>query len=153
MQEFPPFRLDPVNQCLWRRRGTADDERILLPPKAFAVLHYLVAHAGRLVTPEELLEAVWPETYVQPEVLRNHIFDIPRALGDSPQAPRFVETLPSTMHRRGASTQGLTTAHASSTYVGTRAACRHRGGCARPRATPGPRSHGLPVCGRGGHHD
>jgi DNA-binding response OmpR family regulator len=73
MQEFPPFRLDPVNQCLWRRRAPGDDERILLPPKAFAVLHYLVAHAGRLVTQEELLEAVWPETYVQPEVLRNHI--------------------------------------------------------------------------------
>jgi DNA-binding winged helix-turn-helix (wHTH) protein len=97
MQEFPPFRLDPMNQCLWRRRTTVADERILLPPKAFAVLHYLVAHAGRLVTQEELLEAVWPETYVQPEVLRNHIFDIRRALGDSPQAPRFVETLP----RRG----------------------------------------------------
>ncbi len=97
MQEFPPFRLDPVNQCLWHCCATAAAERILLPPKAFAVLHYLVAHAGRLVTQEELLEAVWPETYVQPEVLRNHIFDIRRALGDSPQAPRFVETLP----RRG----------------------------------------------------
>ena len=64
MQEFPPFRLDPVNQCLWRRRAPGADERILLPPKAFAVLHYLVAHAGRLVTPDELLEVVWPETYV-----------------------------------------------------------------------------------------
>jgi len=97
MQEFPPFRLDPLNQCLWCRRAPAADERIPLPPKAFAVLHYLVVHAGRLVTQEELLEAVWPETYVQPEVLRNHIFDIRRALGDSPQAPQFVETLP----RRG----------------------------------------------------
>jgi DNA-binding winged helix-turn-helix (wHTH) protein len=70
MQEFPPFRLDPVNQCLWRHRETAPAEGILLPPTAFAVLRYLVAHAGRLVTQEELLEAVWPETYVQPEVLR-----------------------------------------------------------------------------------
>jgi predicted ATPase/DNA-binding winged helix-turn-helix (wHTH) protein len=97
MQEFPPFRLDPVNQCLWRDRETAAPERILLPPRAFAVLRYLVAHAGRLVTQEELLEAVWPETYVQPEVLRNHIFTIRRALGDSPMQPRFLETLP----RRG----------------------------------------------------
>ena len=93
MQEFPPFRLDPVNQCLWRDRETVVPERILLPPKAFAVLCYLVAHAGRLVTQEELLEAVWPETYVQPEVLRNHIFTIRRALGDSPAQPRFLETL------------------------------------------------------------
>ena len=97
MQEFPPFRLDPVNQCLWQHRETADDERILLPPKAFAVLYYLVAHAGRLVTQEELLEAVWPETYVQPEVLRKHIFTIRQALGDSPTQPQFLETLP----RRG----------------------------------------------------
>jgi predicted ATPase/DNA-binding winged helix-turn-helix (wHTH) protein len=97
MQEFPPFRLDPVNQCLWRHREMAAAERILLPPKAFAVLRYLVAHAGRLVTQEELLEAVWPETYVQPEVLRHHIFTIRRALGDSPTQPRFLETLP----RRG----------------------------------------------------
>ena len=77
MQEFPPFRLDPVNQCLWRHRETADDERMLLPPKAFAVLSYLVAHAGRLVTQEELLEAVWPETYVHR--IGKFIFPIPEA--------------------------------------------------------------------------
>jgi hypothetical protein len=29
MQEFPPFRLDPINQCLWRHRETAAPERIL----------------------------------------------------------------------------------------------------------------------------
>jgi hypothetical protein len=38
MKEFPPFRLDPGNRCLWRRTETADDERIRLTPKAFAVL-------------------------------------------------------------------------------------------------------------------
>ena len=42
-QEFPPFRLDPVYQCLWGRRETAQDERLLLTPQAFAVLRYLVA--------------------------------------------------------------------------------------------------------------
>src|SRR5262245_29640916 len=93
MQEFPPFRLDTVNQCLWRCREAAGDERILLPPKAFAVLWYLMAHAGQLVTQEELLETVWPETYVQPEVLRNHIFTIHRALGASPTQPQFLQTL------------------------------------------------------------
>ena len=34
MQEFPPYRLDPVNQCLWRRRETAHDERLQLTPIA-----------------------------------------------------------------------------------------------------------------------
>jgi len=97
MPDFPPFRLDPSNQCLWRLQATARDERILLPPKAFAVLRYLVEHAGRLVTQEELLEAVWPETYIKPEVLKSRIFEIRSALGDRPKTPRFIETLP----RRG----------------------------------------------------
>jgi DNA-binding winged helix-turn-helix (wHTH) protein len=54
---FPPFYLDPANGQLWR--GTA-----LLPlrPKPFAILQYLVAHPGQLVTKEALLQAVWPET-------------------------------------------------------------------------------------------
>ena len=93
MPDFPPFRLDPVNQCLWRRRETAPDERLLLTPKAFAVLRYLVEHAGQLVTQEDLLAAVWPETYIKPEVLKNRIFEIRSALGDRPRTPRFIETL------------------------------------------------------------
>jgi DNA-binding winged helix-turn-helix (wHTH) protein len=97
MHEFLPFRLDPVNQCLWRQYETAPDERIALTLKAFAVLHYLVEHAGRLVPQEELLEAVWPETYIKPEVLKSRIFELRRALEDRPRAPRFIETLP----RRG----------------------------------------------------
>jgi predicted ATPase/DNA-binding winged helix-turn-helix (wHTH) protein len=92
MKEFPPFRLDPGNQCLWRRTEVGDDKRIRLTPKAFAVLHYLVEHAGRLVTHDELLDAVWPETYVQAEVLKSHIFDVRRALGDRAKQPRFIET-------------------------------------------------------------
>jgi DNA-binding winged helix-turn-helix (wHTH) protein/tetratricopeptide (TPR) repeat protein len=97
MREFSPFRLDTVNECLWRRGNAQDDERILLTPKAFAVLGYLVEHAGRLVTQHELLSAVWPETYVQPEVLKYQIADIRSKLGDSAKNPLFIETLP----RRG----------------------------------------------------
>ena len=97
MQDFPPFRLDTVNQCLWRLRETAQAERLLLTPKAFTVLRYLVEHAGRLVTQEELLEVAWPETHVQPEVLKSRIFEVRSVLGDRPKTPRFIETLP----RRG----------------------------------------------------
>jgi len=92
-KEFPPFRLDPVNQCLWRCQDAGDDERIPLTPKAFAVLGYLVEHAGRLVAQDELLEAVWPDTFVQPEVLKYQIADIRNALGDHPKNPSFIETL------------------------------------------------------------
>ncbi len=97
MKEFSPFRLDTANQCLWRRGDAPDDERVLLTPKAFAVLRHLVAHAGRLVTQEELLEAVWPDTFVQPEVLKYQIADIRSTLGDRARNSLFIETLP----RRG----------------------------------------------------
>ena len=97
MKEFPPFHLDPVNQCLWRRRDGAADERILLSPKAYAVLLLLVDHAGRLVTQEEILDAVWKGVHVQPQVVKSHILEIRAALGDSAQHPHFIETL----HRRG----------------------------------------------------
>src|SRR5262249_2830003 len=93
MPDFPPFRLDTVNQCLWRRRAAAPAARLLLTPKAFAVLRYLVEHAGQLVTQEALLAAVWPDTYIKPEVLKNRIFEIRSALGDRPKTPRFIETL------------------------------------------------------------
>jgi DNA-binding winged helix-turn-helix (wHTH) protein len=86
---FAPFRLDQVNQCVWR-----DGERIELAPKTFAVLTYLVDHPGRLVTQSELLEAIWPETYVQPEVLRTYILELRKALGDQAKEPRFIRTFP-----------------------------------------------------------
>ncbi len=97
MKEFPPFRLDDVNQCLWRRGETGPDERLQLTPKAFAVLSYLVEHAGRLVTQDELLDAIWPDTFIQPEVLKYQIADIRGVLEDDAKKPRFIET----MHRRG----------------------------------------------------
>jgi DNA-binding winged helix-turn-helix (wHTH) protein/tetratricopeptide (TPR) repeat protein len=89
MKSFEGFRLDSLNQCLWR-----GDARVPLMPKPFAVLEYLVEHAGRLVTQDELLTAIWPDTFVQPEVLRRYILEIRRALGDAAERPRFIETRP-----------------------------------------------------------
>jgi len=65
------------------------EKRVRIPPKAFDVLRYLVENPGRLVTQDELLEAVWPETYVNPEILRKYILDIRRILGDRPDKPVF----------------------------------------------------------------
>jgi TolB-like protein/tetratricopeptide (TPR) repeat protein len=92
MKVFDSFQLDPLDQSLWR-----GGKRVPLAPKAFAVLTYLVDRAGRLVTQTEMLEALWPETFVQPEVLKSQILDIRTALGDRPKEPRFIETVP----RRG----------------------------------------------------
>ena len=94
MKVFGSFRLDSANQCLWR-----GDARITLTPKVFAVLCYLVEHPERLVTQEELLEAIWPETYVQPEILRKYILELRKVLGDDHKSPRFIETLPKRGYR------------------------------------------------------
>ena len=80
MKEFAPFRLDTVNQCLWRLGEGGREERILLTPKAFGVLKYLVENAGRLVSHEELLEAVWPGTVVEPQAVKKHILEVRCAL-------------------------------------------------------------------------
>jgi DNA-binding winged helix-turn-helix (wHTH) protein/tetratricopeptide (TPR) repeat protein len=89
MRRFQSFRLDTSNQCLWNGEHRAD-----LTPKAFDVLRYLAEHAGRLVTPDELLEALWPDTYVNPEGLRRYIQEIRKVLGDRPDTPSFIQTLP-----------------------------------------------------------
>jgi len=89
MRRFQSFRLDTANQCLWHGEARTD-----LTPKAFGVLRYLVEHAGRLVSQDELLEALWPETYVNPEVIRKYIKEIRRVLGDHADKPVFIETLP-----------------------------------------------------------
>jgi DNA-binding winged helix-turn-helix (wHTH) protein len=89
---FADFRLDLVNACLWR--GT---QPITLTPKAFDVLHYLVTHPDRLVTKDELLDAVWPETAVSDAVVRVAIGALRKILGDTAQTPRFIATVP----RRG----------------------------------------------------
>jgi DNA-binding winged helix-turn-helix (wHTH) protein len=86
---FEPFRLDMVNLCLWRAQ-----ERMPLTPRAFDILRYLVEHADRLVTHDELLEALWPATYVNPEGIRKYILEIRKALGDRPKQPMFIATLP-----------------------------------------------------------
>src|ERR1700733_10922516 len=98
MVEFHLFRLDTENQCLWQRQNAKEAReeilRISLTPKTFAVLKYLVEHAGRLVSQSELLDTLWPNTFVQPEALKNHILDIRVALGDDARNPKFIATLP-----------------------------------------------------------
>ena len=94
MKTFQSFRLDPTNHCLWN-----GEARVRIPPKAFDVLRYLVENPERLVTQDELLEALWPDTYVNPEVLRKYILDVRKILGDRSDRPEFIETLPKRGYR------------------------------------------------------
>ena len=89
---FDPFSLDQANECLWR-----GPQAIKLRPKAFAVLNLLLGRPGQLVTKEEILDAVWPETFVGEAVLKVAIRQLRAALDDDSKSPRFIETA----HRRG----------------------------------------------------
>lgn len=88
MKFFQSFRLDAANHSLWR-----DSERVQITPKGFDVLRYMVERAGYLVTQDELLGAIWPETYVNPEVLRKYVLEIRKVLGDRLDNPIFIETV------------------------------------------------------------
>ena len=89
---FEPFSLDRANECLWRGAQV-----IKLRPKAYAVLNELIERSGQLVTKEELLAAVWPETFVTDAVLKVTVRQLRDALEDDPKTPAFIETA----HRRG----------------------------------------------------
>lgn len=89
---FGEYRLDPVSGHLYQGQSP-----VPLTPKAFALLHYLAARSGRLVSKQELLDAVWPGVFVGDAVLKTAVRDLRRALVDDPHTPRYIETA----HRRG----------------------------------------------------
>lgn len=84
---FPPFRIPANIDLLYR-----DDEVVALERRAVRVLRYLAAHSDRVVTKEELLEAVWPDTFTTDGVLKRAISQARRALGDAADEARFIQT-------------------------------------------------------------
>jgi DNA-binding winged helix-turn-helix (wHTH) protein len=94
MKSFRSFRLDTSNHCLWQ-----GNERVAIPPKTYDLLRFLVENSERLISREELLKAVWPDTFVNPEILRKYIQDLRKILGDRPDHPIFIETVPKRGYR------------------------------------------------------
>jgi DNA-binding winged helix-turn-helix (wHTH) protein len=84
--QFESFTLDVERLCLHGPSGQADLRR-----KSFDALRYLVEHASRVVTKEELIKAVWPNVTVSDESLTQCISEIRRAIGDG--GLRIVKTV------------------------------------------------------------
>src|SRR6266851_6708791 len=84
------FTLDVSQGCL--RRGGIE---IALRPKSFALLEYLITHAGRLVTKDELLSKIWPDVIVTEDSLTRCISEVRAALEDAGQ------TMIKTVSKRG----------------------------------------------------
>jgi DNA-binding winged helix-turn-helix (wHTH) protein len=67
VSEFPPFRLDRANQCVWQATPDGGHSRLNLRPRAYDMLQYLVDNAGRLVTHDEFLDALWQKVTCNPK--------------------------------------------------------------------------------------
>ena len=89
---FGPFRLDLVNRLLAR-----DGEEVALPPRAMGVLWLLVTRAGDVVSKQQLLDEVWKDAFVSDTSLAEAVSLLRQVLGDDPQQPVYIQTLP----RRG----------------------------------------------------
>ncbi len=87
---FGSFTLDLIRGCLLH-----EGREVKLRPKSFELLRYLVERGGRLVGRAELMQAIWPDTFVSEESLAQCLMEVRRALQDDSQ--RFVKTVP----RRG----------------------------------------------------
>ena len=85
---FGPFHLDDTQGRLWQ-----GDPPIALRPQSLALLRYLVAHPGRLVSKAEVRQHVWAGTHVSDTVLRVSVHEIRQALGDVAAAPRYLATV------------------------------------------------------------
>lgn len=86
--EFGPFRLDAEARVL-----TRDGEPVPLTPKAVETLLVLVERNGRVVSREELMREVWPDTFVEDNNLSVNVSALRRALGSTPEGKPYIETL------------------------------------------------------------
>jgi DNA-binding winged helix-turn-helix (wHTH) protein len=85
--EFGPFRID-VALCRLLRDGAL----IALPPKAFDLLLLLVRNPNRVISKAELLETLWPGTFVEEGNLTQHVFTLRKALGTQPNGEQYIQT-------------------------------------------------------------
>jgi len=91
--DFGPFRID-ASQHLLLRDGT----EVPLTPKAFDTLLLLVRNNGQIVEKDELLQAVWPQVFVEDATLAQNIFTIRKALGGT-EADQYIQTIPKRGYR------------------------------------------------------
>ena len=86
--QFGMFRLEPAERRLQR-----NGETISLTPKAFDTLVFLVERAGHLVEKEELMKALWPDSFVEDANLAQQVFTLRKVLGETDEGGQFIETV------------------------------------------------------------
>ncbi len=102
LYEFGPFRVDAGKEILLRA-----GEPVPLTPKTFQILLVLVRHSKEVVTKDDLMQTVWPDTFVEEANLSRNIFMLRKALGDSPQDHQYILTVPGRGYRLAESVRSL----------------------------------------------
>ena len=94
MIEFGAFRYDSESRVLSR-----DNEEMSLSPRVLAVLESLLKRPGKIVAKEAVLESAWDGAFVGEDSLTQAISQLRSALGDDPQRPRYIQTIPKRWYR------------------------------------------------------
>ncbi len=94
LYRFDAFQLDAADRRLWR-----ENEPISLTPKQFDLLFYFVENAGRVAKKDELLEAVWADTYIAESTLARNVSWLRKTLGEYAGGESFIETVPKIGYR------------------------------------------------------
>jgi TolB-like protein/DNA-binding winged helix-turn-helix (wHTH) protein len=94
MYQFASFSLDPRKRVVLHNGNP-----LSLTPKVFDTLLYLVRNPGRILTKDELLRQIWPDSFVEEVNLAVNISTLRKALGENPQESRFIATLPGRGYR------------------------------------------------------
>lgn len=89
LYEFGPFRLDPQRRLL--TRGT---DPVPLTPKVIETLVVLIENRDRVVSKDDLMKMLWPDSFVEESNLSQNVFVLRRALGDSSQEKRYIVNVP-----------------------------------------------------------
>ena len=88
MYQFGPFSLDPTERVI-SRNGTP----LTVTPKVFDTLLCLVRNPGRVLTKDELLKEIWPDTFVEEVNLAVNISTLRKILGENPQEAHYIATI------------------------------------------------------------
>jgi TolB-like protein/DNA-binding winged helix-turn-helix (wHTH) protein/Tfp pilus assembly protein PilF len=92
--DFGPYRLDRTSRVLLRGNAV-----VPLTPKVLDTLAVLIDHRGEVVSKEELLKAIWPDTFVEEGNLAQNVSVLRKALGQDGGNTRYIETVPKRGYR------------------------------------------------------
>jgi DNA-binding winged helix-turn-helix (wHTH) protein/TolB-like protein/Flp pilus assembly protein TadD len=94
LYEFGKYRLDPAEHLL-----LCEGKPVAITPKAFEILCVLAQNSGRLLSKEELMKRVWPNSFVEEANLSVNISALRKALGDTPDGQELIATVPKMGYR------------------------------------------------------